>query len=316
MSFLHPPSLPTRRHLLTALACTAACIGVAQAQPAAPLRVVASFSILADMAREVGGPDVEVHALVGPNTDAHVFQPTPADTRRMAAAELVVVNGLGFEGWIDRLVRASGYRGPLLVASAGITPRQAGGAHIQGRGHGHDHGNDPHVWQDLRLAQQVVLSLRDGFARARPAQAAGFAQRAQAYNARLQALDAQVRTRFDAIPRAQRRVLTSHDAFGYFGAAYGVDLLAPQGLNTDAEASASTVARLITQIRQGQVRAVFMENISNPRLVERIAVEARVVVGGRLYSDALSGPDGHAPTYLQLMAHNANTIAAALEAAR
>ncbi len=310
-------SLPssTRRRLLLA-ACGAACAAAAHAQPAAPLRVVASFSILADMAREVGGPDVDVHALVGPDADAHVFQPTPADTRRVAAAELVVVNGLGFEGWIDRLVRASGYRGPVLVASAGITPRKAGAAHIHGHGHGHAHGDDPHAWQDLRLAQQYVANLRDGFARARPAQAAAFAQRAEAYTARLQALDVQVRARMDAIPRTQRRVLTSHDAFGYFGAAYGVDLVAPQGVDTDAEASAATVARLITQIRQRQVRAVFMENISNPRLVERIAREAGVTVGGRLYSDALSGPDGSAPTYLRLMAHNAHAIAAALESAR
>ena len=306
---------PTRRRWL--LACAALCMVPAHAQPIAPLRVVATFSILADMARAVGGDDVQVQSLVGPDADAHVFQPTPAHTRQLAQANLVVVNGLGFEGWIDRLVRASGYRGPVVVASTGVEPRKTSG---NGHGHGHSHGTepdrDPHAWQDLRHAQRYVANLREAFARARPAQAAAFAQRAQAYTERLVALDREVRARLDAVPRAQRRVLTSHDAFGYFGAAYGVDVLAPQGVNTDADASAAAVAQLITQIRARRVRAVFMENISNPRLVERIAREAGVVVGGRLYSDALSKPGGEAGTYLELFAHNARTIAAALEAAR
>lgn len=303
-------TMQLRRSFLL-VSCSLAA-GRALAQGAAPLRVVASFSILADLVREVGGADVQVHSLVGADADAHVFQPSPADTRQVAAAELVVVNGLGFEGWLDRLVRASGYRGPVVVASEGVAARPAAQAH----GHGHRHGRDPHAWQDLRNTVRYVANLRDALARARPAQAQAFAQRAEAYTARLLALDREVRARFDAMPRAQRRVLTSHDAFGYFGAAYGVDLLAPQGVDTDAEASAATVARLITQIRQRQVRAVFLENISNPRLVERIAREAGVAVGGRLYSDALSAPGGEAATYLQMFAHNARTIAAALESVR
>lgn len=276
----------------------------AQSTTPRPLRVVASFSILADMAREIGGSAVEVAALVGPDSDAHVFQPSPADARRLANAELVVVNGLGFEGWMDRLVRSSGYRGPVLVTSEGVPVRRMG------------REPDPHAWQDLANAQRYAANLRDAMARARPASAAEIGQRCASYIERLQALDREVRARFDAVPRQHRRVISSHDAFGYFGAAYGIEFLAPQGMNTDSEASAASVARLIDQIRREDVRAVFVENISDPRLVQRIAREGGGIVGGRLYSDALSAPGTEADTYLKLFAHNATTIASALSAKR
>lgn len=276
----------------------------AQAQPARRLRVVASFSILADMARNVGGDAIELSTLVGPDADAHVFQPTPADAKRLADAELVVVNGLGFEGWLDRLVRASGYKGPVAVASAGITPRRVGGQ------------PDPHAWQDLTHARSYVLNLRDALVKLRPAEAMGFTQRAAAYSGRISALDAELRQTFGAIAKAQRRVITAHDAFGYFGAAYGIEFLAPQGMGTNSQPSAQAVARLISQIRQQGVRAVFVENISNPKLLERIASEGGASVGGRLYSDALSPPGTEADTYLKMFAHNARLIASGLTALR
>ena len=288
----------TRRDsILSLLALTS---WTASAQPARPLRVVASFSILADWAKNIGGDAIDATALVGPDADAHVFEPSPADAKRLADADVVVVNGLGFEGWLDRLVRASGYRGPVVVASAGITPRRLG------------RQADPHVWQDLALARRCVLNVRDALVRARPAQAAAFAQAADQYLGRIAALDAEVRTSFDAIPKEQRRVITSHDAFGYFGAAYGIQFLAPQGMSTDSEASAAGVARLVEQIRRQGVRAVFVENITDPRLIDRIAREGGTTVGGRLYSDALSKPGTDADTYLKLFAHNATSIAAGL----
>jgi len=289
--------LMNRRHLVLG-AGLAAC----PAWAAPPLRVVASFSILADLLREIGGPVVDVVSLVGPDADAHVYQPSPADARRLAAAELVAVNGLGFEGWQDRLVRASGYRGTVAVASAGITPRRLGRA------------PDPHAWQDLGLAQAYVRTLTEALVRLRPAEREILTSRADAYLARLQALDLTLRQRLATVPRDQRRVITSHDAFGYFGAAYGIDFLSAQGMSTDSEASATAVAKLIQQIRRQRVRAVFVENISDPRLIERIAREGGVQIGGRLYSDALSGPGGPAATYLQLFAHNAAAIAGALGA--
>lgn len=278
----------------------------AWAQSAQPLQVVASFSILADIVREVGGDAVEVVALVGPNADAHVFQPSPADARRLASADLVVVNGLGFEGWIDRLVRASGYRGMVAVASKGVKLRKDG----------HGHGSDPHVWQDLANAERYVANVRDALSSARPAQAGVFSQRAARYTEQIRALDREVRAQFAAVPRNQRRVITSHDAFGYFGAVYGVDFLSPQGVSTDSEASAADVAKLIDQIRRQDVRAVFVENITDPRLVERIAKEGGAVLGGRLYSDALSAPGTEADTYLKLFAHNAKTLASGLAGPR
>lgn len=286
-----------RQSILSLLALAA---GPASAQPSRPLRVVASFSILADLLRNVGGDAIEVSALVGPDADAHVFAPSPADAKRLADADLVVVNGLGFEGWLDRLVRASGYRGTVTVASAGIAPRQLG------------REPDPHAWQDLAHARRYVLNMRDALIKARPADTSHFEERAARYATRLAALDADVRKMFTAIPKDHRRVIASHDAFGYFGAAYDIEFLSPQGMSTDSEASASTVARLIKQIRRQGVRAVFIENITNPRLVERIAREGGASVGGRLYSDALSKPGTQADTYLKLYAHNATAIAASL----
>lgn len=289
-----------RRQLLLSLLALAA--QPASAQQARPLRIVASFSILADLLRNVGGDAIDFSVLVGPDADAHVFEPSPADAKRLADADLVVVNGLGFEGWMDRLVRSSGYRGLVTIASVGITPRQLGKE------------PDPHAWQDLANSRRYVLNIRDALVKARPAEAAGFQQRATQYVDRLTGLDAELRKVFAAIPKAQRRVITSHDAFGYFGAAYGIEFLSPQGMNTDSEASASAVARLVDQIRRQGVRAVFVENITDPRLVERIAREGGATVGGRLYSDALSKPGTQADTYLKLFAHNAKAIADSLMA--
>ncbi|MFN7727179.1 MAG: metal ABC transporter solute-binding protein, Zn/Mn family [Rubrivivax sp.] len=274
----------------------------AQGQTPAP-RVVASFSILADMAQALAPAGVQVTALVGPDADAHVYEPSPADGKRLAQADLVLVNGLGFEGWIQRMVKVSGYRGPVVVASQGITPR--GGA---------QHGVDPHAWQDLGLARHYINNLVAAFTQRWPAHRDDISSRGTDYLARMTRLDAQVRAWLDLVPRAQRRVITSHDAFGYFGAAYGVDFLAPQGWNTHSEPSAAAVARLIRQIKQQRVRAVFVENISDPRLAERMAREGGVRIGGRLYSDALSKPGGPAATYLQLFEHNARSLAAALQA--
>lgn len=288
------------------------CLGSAAAAALHPLalkaqtqlpRVVASFSILADMARELAPPGVQVTALVGPDSDAHVYEPSPADGRRLAQADLVLVNGLGFEGWIDRMVTVSGYRGPVAVASQGIPPRSGG-----------HHDTDPHAWQDLSLGRRYVANISAAFAQRWPERRDEIGRRSADYTARIDQLDAQVRARLGAVPRAQRRVITSHDAFGYFGAAYGVDFLAPQGWNTHSEPSAAAVARLIRQIRQEGVRAVFIENISDPRLIERVAREGGVRVGGILYSDALSRPGGPADSYLKLFEHNASSLARALSA--
>jgi zinc/manganese transport system substrate-binding protein len=273
--------------------------GVAHAAPP-PLRVVATFTILADMAREVGGASVEVTSLVGPNADAHLFSPTPADARRVAGADLVVINGLHFEGWIERLIRASGYAGPVVVASQGITPRRAGLA------------LDPHAWQSLVHAKRYVENIRAALSAAAPHQRPAIDARAADYLRRIAALELDTIGQIGQLPAQRRRVITAHDAFGYFAAAYGLEFVAPRMGSTDSEPSAEALARLIREARAQRAGALLLENIGDPRLIERMGREAGVGVGGALYSDALSPPGTVADTYLRMFAHNVRTIVEAL----
>jgi zinc/manganese transport system substrate-binding protein len=274
--------------------------------------VVASFSILGDMTARVGGDRVAVTTLVGPDGDAHVYEPTPDDVRAVAAARLLVVNGLGFEGWMDRLAGASGYAGPVVVASKGVAPREiVEEEHADAEGHDH-HGIDPHAWQDVANAVTYVRNIAAGLDAADPAGKATYDANAAAYVAELEALDAEVRAALATLPAERRKIITSHDAFGYFGAAYGLRLSAPEGISTEAEASAADVAALIRQIRADAVPAIFVENIKDRRLIDQIAAESGAAVGGELYTDALSDKDGPAPTYVEMIRHNAKTLTEAL----
>jgi len=293
------------------LAVVSVALGLAAsaaAQPAPKPRVVATFSILADLVRAVGGDRVEAVALVGPGADAHSFAPKPADAQALARASLVVVNGLGFDAWADRLVRTAGYKGAVVVASAGVAPRKAGDDH-------HDHGHadiDPHAWQNPANVKLYVANIRDALVRADPAGADAYAARAGNYLARIDALNAEISALFAPIPKERRRVATSHEAFGYFGEAFGVEFAAAQGVSGEGDVSARRLGALIRQIRTQKIPAVFIENLSDPRLAERIAAETGARVGGALYPDALTGPEGPAATWLDLMRANARTIAAAL----
>ena len=276
---------------------------------AAPLKVVASFSILGDLAREVGGERIELHTLVGPDGDAHVYQPTPADAKTIAQANLVIVNGLGFEGWIDRLIKSSGYRGSVVRASTGIKTLKL--KHDE-HGHGHDSDVDPHAWQDLSNALYYVDNIAQALAKADPAGQGVYQANAAKYKQAIVALDGELKSAFNSIAREKRKVVTTHDAFGYFSRAYGIALISPVGINTDAEASAADIGRIIKQIRREKIPAVFMENVSDPRLLERIRQESGARIGGVLYSDSLSKANGPAATYLEMMRHNARTLAGAL----
>ncbi len=274
------------------------------------IKVVASFSILADLVRNVGGDRVDVTVLVGRNSDAHAFEPSPAGSRLLADAKLVVVNGLGFEGWLDRLVRASGGRAPVAVASTGVRPRA--GAPDETRFGQDGVGVDPHAWQSVANAKRYVADIRDALIMVDPAGQGAYAANAAAYLAKLDALDHEIRDTLARIPADRRRVITSHDAFGYFGDAYGVAFLAPEGLSTNAEPSARAVARIIRRIESDRVGALFVENVVDPRLLQQIARETGARIGGTLYSDALTEPGGPAPTYLDMMRHNVHALAAAL----
>jgi zinc/manganese transport system substrate-binding protein len=300
--------LLTRRHVvsLTAAAAAVAAAGLVpgrgQNKTQDRTRAVATFSILGDFVRNVGGEQVELATLVGPNGDVHVYAPTPGDVKTIAAANIVFVNGLGLEGWIDRLIAASATHAPVVVASRGIGPRS--GARSQ------DHAvSDPHAWQSVANAKLYVGNIRDGLIAVDAAGKAIFEANATIYLAKLDALDGEIKAAIAAIPPVRRKVITAHSAFDYFGDAYGIAFIAPEGLSTEAEPStARDVAKLIEQIRRENVPALFLENVADSRLLERIAAETGVRIGGKLYSDALSPPDGPAATYIAMMRSNAREL--------
>lgn len=280
----------------------------------AKLPVVASFSIVADVAREVGGERVDVVPLVAPDQDAHVFQPAPADVKKLAAAKVFVVNGLGFEGWMTRLSKSAGFKGMTITAAGKVKPLAMAGHDEHGhKGHDHDHGKvDPHAWHNPQNVALYADAMADGFAKADPEGATYYRQRAQAYKARLTELDGWAAKSLAAVPTERRKVLTSHDAFAYLGARYKVRFMAPQGVSTDAEASAKGVAALIRQVKREKVTAVFFENMADRRLLDQLSREAGVTVGGKLYSDALSA-DPAASSYLQMFRSNINALLASMK---
>ena len=273
---------------------------------AEPIEVVTTFSILGDITQRVGGDRMKVHTLVGPNADAHVYQPTPADAKAIAQARLVVVNGLGFEGWLERLIKSSGYRGKVATASNGIRT-------LQRSAHDHHDNVDPHAWQDLSNALIYVDNIGKALGEIDPSGKTSYQANVEKYRQEIGALDTELRKTFNSIPKSRRKVVTTHDAFGYLARAYGLDFIAPVGINTDAEPSAADIGRIIKQIRRDKIPAVFVESISDSRLLERIRQESGAKIGGTLYSDALSKDDGPVVTYLDMMRHNANTLVEALK---
>lgn len=286
------------------------------ASPAArqPLRVVASFSVLGDLVQQVGRERVSVQTLVGPGMDAHVFQPAPTQAREVAGAQLLVMNGLGFEGWMTRLLQSTGYKGVQVVASRGIRPIEfvPPGAKPAGQ-HGHDHGrDDPHAWQSVPNVMVYVKNIADGLCQADAAGCPAYRANAARYTAELKELDADVRAAWAKVPAAQRRVVTTHDAFGYYAKEYGVRFLAAQGVSTESEPSAKGVAQLVRQIKREGIKALFIENISDPRLIQQIAREAGVRPDGKLYSDSLSPRGEGADTYVGMMRSNTATMVKAL----
>lgn len=263
--------------------------------------VVASFSILGDLVRVLGGPHLEVITLVGADSDGHTYQPTPGDGRRLASANLVVTNGLHFEGWIPRLIESSGYRGPLVVATEGVDVLYLNGE------------PDPHAWQSLSNILIYADNITQALVQLLPVSKVDLLHRNQQFRADVTGLQNTARTLFDRIPVEQRNVVTSHDAFGYLGRDYSIQFIAPVGMSTDAQASANDIALLIRQIKRQNIHAVFVENISDPRLITQIATETGVSIGGSLYSDALSPPSGPASSFLEMMQHNIVLISSALQ---
>lgn len=294
-----------------ALACVVLALVPAPAVAAA-LNVVASFSIIGDFAAQVGGDRIALRTLVGPDSDAHVYEPRPSDAIAMAQADVVLVNGLEFEGFLARLTEASGTSASIVEVTQGIDLiRDPAG------GHYHYYGNravfhaapfDPHAWQSIANAKIYVRNISAALCAADSEGCGTYEANAEAYLATLAALEQEVRDAVDAIPPQRRTVVVAHNAFRYFEQAYGITFLSPQGVSTGSEASAAAVGAVIGEIRNRRAAAVFAENITDTRLVTRIAAEAGLALGGVLYSDALSKPEGPAPTYVDLMRHNVNTI--------
>lgn len=269
------------------------------------LKVVASFTVLADVVSNVGGEHVTVSSLVGPNGDPHEFEPSPTDAKKLKAADIAFVSGEGLEGWMDRLITASGYKGKPITVSEGINTRtmEEDGKTV----------TDPHVWNSPVNVKVWVANIEKALAAADPADAKAFEANAKAYTAKLDALNAYAHSKLDAIPESERKILTSHDAFGYLGREYKVEFLSPLGLSTETEASASDVAKLIDQIKAEHIKTYFFENSNDPRLVKQIAKATGAKSGGELYVEALSKKNEPAPTYEKMFRYNIDQLAAAMK---
>ncbi|CAN7202405.1 metal ABC transporter substrate-binding protein [Neorhizobium sp. LjRoot104] len=292
------------RRLLLSAALPALIILSAAPAFADTLKVVASFTVLGDVVSQVGGKHVKVTNLVGPNGDPHEFEPSPTDARNLKAAQVAFVSGEGLEGWMDRLITASGYKGRPVVVSQGVNTRsmEEDGRMV----------TDPHVWNSPVNVKVWVANIEKALSEADPADAGAFKANAEAYLQKLDAMNAYAHSKFDAVPADRRKVLTSHDAFGYFGREYNVSFLAPLGLSTETEASAADVAKLIEQIKAEGVKAYFLENSNDPRLVKQIAKATAAQPGGELYVESLSDAKGPAPTYEKMFRYNVEQIAAAM----
>jgi zinc/manganese transport system substrate-binding protein len=276
------------------------------------LKVAASFSILGDIVQQIGGDVIELHVLAGANSDAHVFEPTPADAKTLAGADLVIINGLGFEGWIERLVSASGYKGEVLTASKGIKTLGQEEEHHDHDEHDHHGSVDPHAWHNVANVKTYVANIRDALVKYDAANAAVYNARTRDYLLQLDKLDAWIKSEVAKVPQVKRKVITTHDSFRYFADGYGISFIAPLGVSTDSDASAGDIARLIDQLRAGQVQAVFLENISDGRVIRQLQADAQAHIGGTLYSDALSEKSGKAGTYIDLMRHNTAQLVAGM----
>jgi zinc/manganese transport system substrate-binding protein len=277
--------------------------GMASAS-AAPLKAVASITIIADLVHQVGGDLVEVKSIVGPNGDAHSYEPKPQDSKTLSEAQIVFVNGLGLDPWIEKMTTSSGFKGPLVITTQGIKTHefQEDGKKVV----------DPHAWQDLSNGQIYVANIAKALCAVDSKDCATFNANATAYSAKLAALDKDLKTRFAALPEASRQVVTTHDAFGYFAIAYGLHFLAPEGFATEAEPSAAAVAKLVRQIKHDKIKALFFENMSDNRVIEAIAKETGVRAGPPLYADALSKPGEPGATYLAMFKYNTDTLLKAL----
>lgn len=278
------------------------CLALAAVPAAAhdKVKVVASFSILGDMVRQVTGDLAEVTTIVGPDADAHLYTPNAGDAKAVTDAKVIFVNGMGFETWSQTLIDNSGTKAMVFIATEGVTPLKVDGE------------IDPHAWNALTNGMIYVANIAEGMAKADPDHAAQYKANAEAYTKRLTALDEKAKSSLAKLPKDKRTVVTAHDAFGYLADAYGLNFLAPVGIDTEAEPSAQELAKLIDHLKKAGAGALFVENITSPALIEQIARETGIKIGGQLFSDALSERGGPATSYEAMFEHNLGALITAL----
>jgi zinc/manganese transport system substrate-binding protein len=273
------------------------------------IKVAATFSVIGDMVANVAGDRVELATLVGPDGDTELYQPTLADGKVVAEARILFMNGLNddFEPWLEPLLRQAQFTGTKVVVSRGAKTLTADEEHsVTGRPL--PAAIDQHAWLDLKNGVIYVRNIADALSAVDVPNAADYRKRAAAYIKELQALDAWARGEMASVPAAKRRMITSHDSLGYLGHAFGITLISIYGWTNRSEPSAAELARLTEQIRQERVHALFLDSITDPRAMQRIAQETGATIGGTLYGDALSKPGGEADSYVKMLRHDISTL--------
>lgn len=271
-----------------------------------PLKITATFSILGDLIKNVGKDEVEVTSVVGPNSDTHVYEPTPKDIQNLTLADLVFMNGLFFEGWMDRLIDPKDIGKRVIIVSTHITPRTH--AHQNCTHNTHPDAIDPHAWHSIPNVITYVHEIERALSAHRPDSKTFFQENAKAYIQKLTTLHHKLQDRFAQIPENKRLAVSTHDGFGYLGETYGIRFISPLGLSTEAEASAKSLAQVIDTIKTLKVPLVFVENITSTRLMQQLCEETGTQLGPTLYSDALSPKEGPAGSYLDMMDHNTSHL--------
>ena len=267
------------------------------------LVVVSTASIFSDMAENIAGDIVEVQTIVPIGDDPHLYEPTPGDARKVADADLILKNGLTFEGWLNELIENSGTKGKIVTITEGITPITS---------EKYKNSTDPHAWMDARYGLTYIENIKKALSELDPDNSDIFEFNYKLYKQQLEDLDNYIRTEIQKIPESQRILITSHDAFQYYGRRYGIELESILGTSTDADAQTSDIIRLNKIIKSSGVPAVFIESTVNPKLLEQLAKDNKITVGGKLYADSLGDKNSPAPTYIDMLRHNTNTIVAAL----
>lgn len=293
--------------ILFALGLTSCDNPQESAAPSGRLQVVATYSILGDLVQNVGREHITLTTLVGPDSDTHTFEPSPADSAALAGANLLFENGLGFEGWLDEMYRASGSTAERVVVTNGLTLLPAGGEH---EGESQANEFDPHVWHSVANAIEMVKAIQDGLTAADPANAAAYQANAEAYISQLEALDQWIFEQVERLAADQRKLVTSHDTFSYFAGRYGFEIVGTAlGSSTEAaEPSAGEMAALVEEIRAAGMPAIFVEQVANSAVMAQIAAEAGVQLAPPLYTDALGQPGSDGDTYLKMIRYNVTTI--------